>query len=344
MSEFMERAYELSKRGFPSPNPYVGAVVVRDGKVVSEGYHQQAGLPHAEVEALRGIDARGATLYVTLEPCSHHGRTPPCTDAIIEAEIAEVVYAMDDPTDKVRGREILEKAGIDVRAGELSGKIERLNEAFIKHSKTSLPFVTLKAAMTLDGQTATAKGKSKWITGEAARKRVHHMRASSDAIITGIGTVLADDPKLTARDSQGPDPTRIILDSKLRIPSDAKVLAGGNAVIVTTESATMRDVPAEVIVCGEDEVDIEGLLAIMGGRGITSIMVEAGAKVNASFLGCGLIDKLVLFIAPKAMGGANRPVFSGDPIAEMDEANDLVFIPPEVVGDDIMLSAYPAGD
>ena len=342
-ADYMARALEISLLGRPSPNPYVGAVVARDGKVIGEGYHKACGKPHAEVEALSGVDGEGATMYVTLEPCSHHGRTPPCTDAILEAGISEVVYSLDDPTDKVDGGRVLEEAGVKVRKGILHDECMRANEAFLKHSLTGCPFVTLKAAMTLDGQVATASGQSKWITSEGARATGRMLRARNDAVLVGVGTVLADDPLLTTRVEGEPDPVKIVLDSRLRTPNDARVFDSGDVIIATTEDNPRQgDYPsnAEILRCGRGRVDLNELMAALGGRGITSVLIEGGGTVNYSALKSGIIDKYMLFIAPKILG-RGKHAFDGASPNELSEAVQLRFHNAARVDEDMQFEAYP---
>ncbi len=346
--EYMRKAISLSLLGSPSPNPYVGAVLVRDGKIVSEGYHRRVGMAHAEVEALSGVDARGATLYVSLEPCSHHGRTPPCTDAILKAGVKRVVYGVDDPTDKVAGREILEAAGVEVVSGVLESECRRVNEVFFKYAGTGLPFVALKAAVTLDGQIATASGESKWITSDEARKRVHQLRSGYDSVLVGVNTVLRDDPMLTSRIDGGRNPLRVILDSTLRTPTNAKALADGKALIATTknhppENRKKLAEKADILVFEGDRVDLKELLAALGKRGVSSVLVEGGSEVYTSFFSQGLVDKFYFFIAPKIMGGINQPVFCGAGIRSMDSVANLKVANVEVIGCDVMLEAYPRG-
>mgnify|MGYP003731315039 CR=1 FL=1 len=342
----MQRALELSLKGNPSPNPYVGAVLVRDGVIVSEGYHSRAGMPHAEVEVIRGRDCRGATLYVTLEPCSHFGRTPPCTKAIIEAGVSEVVYAAEDPTGKVRGREELEAAGVTVRGGVLREAAERVNEVFFKYSRTGIPFVVLKCAMTLDGQIATSTGESRWITGEAARNHVHWLRSRYDSVLVGAGTVLSDNPRLTARVDGGRNPLRVILDGRLRIQPDAAVFADGNVVVATTGGKNLSKVKtieekATVWVFNGDRVDVTELVRRLGGMGITSVLVEGGAEVYTEFVEAGLVDKFIVFVAPKLMGGVNTPILKGKAIKSLKEAVGLMFWDVRLVGEDVLVEAYP---
>ena len=343
---YMSRAIRLAGRGRPFPNPFVGAVIVKDGRIVSEGYHKRAGMPHAEAEALRGVDAWGATLYVNLEPCSHHGRTPPCTDIIIDSGISHVVYAMDDPTKKVCGRRVLEDAGIRVTSGILEQKAKRLNEAFIKHCETGLPFIILKVAMSLDANSATSSGKSKWITCDAARRHARRQRQLSDAIIAGVETIIADDPRLTSRSGGGPEPLKVVLDSRLRIPKNAKVFEGGNLLIATSCAAKKNVIDelknrCEVVVCGEKTVDISRLLKELGKRGVICALVEGGPGVISSFLRQGHYDKILAYIAPMVMGGANKPSFGASMITNLCESHMLSFEKIKRVGDDLLITARP---
>ena len=321
---YMRIALKLARRGIgaTSPNPMVGALIVRNDQIVGRGYHPMAGEPHAEVFALRraGELARGATLYVTLEPCCHYGRTPPCTDAIIKAGIARVVCSMEDPNPLVCGKgfQRLREAGIEVTLGVLEEDARKLNEVFIKYVRTRLPFVTIKAAMSIDGKIATYTGDSRWITGEKARRYAHILRAHHDAIMVGIGTVLADNPRLTVRLQPGQmraprNPVRVIVDTHARIPLDANLLVEnpGDTIIATTSFApsekleSLKDLGAKVIVTDpkEGRVDIKEVLIELGRQGITSVLVEGGGSLNASLLGEGLVDKVLVFIAPKIIGG-----------------------------------------
>ncbi|QGP92998.1 Riboflavin biosynthesis protein RibD [Neomoorella glycerini] len=360
--EYMRRALKLARQGLgrTSPNPAVGAVIVRDGRVVGEGYHQQAGTPHAEVHALQaaGEAARGATLYVTLEPCCHYGRTPPCTEAIITAGIRRVVAAMADPNPKVAGGgfQALRRAGIEVETGLLEDEARRLNEAFIKYITTGLPWVTLKMALTMDGKIATRTGASRWITGPAARQKAHELRDTHDAILVGIGTVLADDPELTTRlpGGKGRDAVRVILDSHLRLPLTARVLnlaSPAPTLVATTAAApgearqqlAARGIEVIVLPAEDGRVAWQPLLAELARRQLTSILVEGGARVNATALAAGVVDKVVAFIAPKIFGGINAPGPVGGPgVASPDEAWQLARIRVEPCGEDIMLSGYLA--
>lgn len=360
---FMARALELARRGLgrTSPNPAVGAVIVRDGRVVGEGYHQKAGTPHAEIHALRaaGEKARGATLYVTLEPCCHYGRTPPCTGAIIAAGVNRVVAAMADPNPRVAGGgfRALRQAGIEVETGLLADEARRLNEAFIKYITTGRPWVTLKMALTLDGKIATRTGAARWITGPAARQKAHELRDTHDAVLVGIGTVLADDPELTTRlpDGRGRDAIRVILDSHLRLPLNARVVnlrSEAPTLVVTTAAApaaareSLAARGAEVLVLPEEDgrVAWQPLLAELARRQVTSILVEGGAGVNATALAAGVVDKVVAFIAPKIFGGKEAPSpVGGRGVADPEAAWRLEKLEVERCGEDIMLSGYLFG-
>ena len=358
--DFMREALFLAKNalGRTSPNPLVGAVLVREGRVVGAGWHRKAGTPHAEVHALAmaGELARGATAYVTLEPCSHYGRTGPCAEALIQAGVRRVVTAMLDPNPLVagRGKALLEAAGVEVTVGVLAEEARRLNEAYLKWVTEKLPFVVLKTAMTLDGKIATAAGKSQWITGEAARQRVHEMRDVADAIVVGIGTVLADDPSLTTRlaDGTGRNPLRVIVDSSARTPLAAKVVQDGAAktlVAVTCAApeercAALEAAGADVVCAGEGErVDLTALMRLLAARDLTSVFVEGGGTLNFSLLAAGLVDKVHAFIAPKIVGGkAALTSVEGEGFAELADAVELKELTTEPVGADILLTGYVA--
>ena len=355
---YMREALRIAEyaRGRTSPNPLVGAVIVRDGAIVASGWHRAAGEPHAEIHALRmaGELARGATLYVTLEPCAHHGRTGPCAEAVIAAGLARVVIALSDPNPLVAGRGIhlLTAAGIEVTTGICEDEARRQNEIFLKWVTTKRPFVTLKTAMTLDGKIASHTGASQWITGAAARARVHAYRNEYDAILVGIGTVLADDPSLTTRleHGTGKNPLRIVLDSEARTPLDAKLVADGAAptIIVVSERADHRRVNllracgAEVVTLGAQRVDIAVLLDYLGARDITSLFVEGGAAVNWSLLAGGSVDKVHAFIAPMLMGGetAKTPI-GGTGFDSPQTALRLRDVTVEQLGADILVTGYP---
>ncbi|HKX17621.1 MAG TPA: bifunctional diaminohydroxyphosphoribosylaminopyrimidine deaminase/5-amino-6-(5-phosphoribosylamino)uracil reductase RibD [bacterium] len=345
--------------GTASPNPMVGAVVVADGRLVGRGYHPKPGEPHAEIFALRdaGASARGATLYTTLEPCAHTGRTGPCTEAIVAAGVRRVVAAMVDPDPQVCGAGLarLREAGVETSVGAGETEARRLNEAYIKHRMTGLPFVTAKWAMTLDGHIATRTGDSRWISSEASRAHVHRVRAVSDAVLVGVGTVLRDDPALTARTgeprtSEGPArPHRVVLDSRLRTPPDARVLArDGIPVIIATTHASPPDARrafvargVEVLVCDGtgDRVDLAALLRELGARGVLSLLVEGGAAVHGAFRDAGLVDKVLAYVAPVLVGGGPAPSAGGG-VAAMADAWRLGPIEVHRFGDDVLIAAY----
>lgn len=322
---YMKAALTLAAmaRGRTSPNPMVGALVVKEGKIIGQGYHLKAGLPHAEIYALNeaGEEAKGATLYVTMEPCCHHGRTGPCTEAVINARVSRVVTAMADPNPLVSGKGIkrLREAGIEVTLGVMGKEALELNESYIKYVKTGRPFVVAKVAMSLDGKIATRSGKSKWITGPKARAYAHRLRDWYDAILVGIGTVLADDPSLTTRlpGGGGRDPVRIILDSRARISPQATVLtqqSDAPTIIAVTSAApperlqALRETGAGVLVVNEGErVDLPELMRMLGSRGITSVLIEGGAGVHGSAISAGLVDKAAWVVAPKIIGGTAAP-------------------------------------
>ena len=363
-AEFMGRALRLAAKGFTPPNPMVGCVIVRDGVVVGEGFHPFTGQPHAEVFALRGAGerARGATAYVTLEPCSHWGRTPPCADALIAAGIARVVAATADPNPEVGGSGIakLRDAGIAVTVGVLGARARRRNEAFFHFHETQTPFVTLKAAMTLDGKIATATGDSKWVTGAAARRYVHLLRAQSGAVLTGIGTVLADDPQLTARlpGMELPrQPLRLIVDSHLRTPPTANAvrIASENPdfaplLIATTEAASAEREAAlslpgvEILRLPAEKNGRVNLIALRNAltqRHIISILTESGGELNAALLAAGMVQKALFFIAPKLLGGRDAPTpLEGAGRPEMAQAETLQAIHLRRFREDVAVEGY----
>lgn len=347
---YMKRALSLAARaiGRTSPNPMVGAVLVRQGRVIAEDYHRKAGTPHAEALVLEKAGAgraRGATLYVTLEPCCHTSkRTPPCSKAIIEAGVGRVVVAMKDPNPKVSGKGMaeLEAAGIETKCGILEDDAKALNPAYIKYITTGMPLVTLKAAMTLDGKIATPEGQSKWITSEASRRIVHRLRASVDAIITGIGTVAADDPELTARLRGARQPVRIIIDPSLRIPKGARVLrTPPQSMIVTrADNAKSRDLESSGIkmIRFQGELDMFWLLRELGGMGMTSVLVEAGSTLNGHALLSGIVDRVMFFVAPKIIGGsAAYPVVGGTSFRPLESALRLTEMRVRRVGMDLLI-------
>lgn len=357
---FMKTALELAAKGegFTSPNPMVGAVVVKDGKVVGKGYHEAVGKAHAEVNAIddAGPSANGATLYVTLEPCNHTGRTPPCTEKILSAGIRQVVVAMDDPNPDVKGggNAYLKSRGIDVLSGICEDEAKKLNEVFIKYIRTKHPFVIVKCAMTLDGRIATRTGDSKWVSGEDSRKFVHSIRHAVDGIMVGIGTVKKDDPSLTTRlnDMKGMDPARIILDTRLSISETAKVLrleSDRPTIIVTGSSArpekktAIEKTGSKVIKCPvkEDGIDLDILMGQLGGMGIASLLIEGGSRVLASAFRAGIADKIFFFYAPKILGGDDGvPVCRGRGPALMQDCIPLGDIAVRRFGDDVMIEGY----
>jgi len=362
----MRRALDLARQALAwcSPNPAVGAVLVRDGQVVGGGYTQPPGQAHAEVMALRaaGDAARGATLYVTLEPCSHYGRTPPCVDAIIAAGVTEVHAAMQDPSAWVNGggARALESAGVRVVVGEQKEAARQLNDAYFKWIETRRPFVTLKYAMTVDGKIATQTGSSFWITGPEARRYVAELRSRVDAIMVGIGTILADDPQLTARpeefgtavDRPVHQPLRIVLDSTLRLPVTARVVAGGlpgRTLVFTTERAPADRIAnlqahgVEVNVVGhlDSRVDVRDVLRLLGERDVISVVVECGGELAASLLRTNAVDKVLAFIAPKIAGGAAAPgPVGGEGVLQMVDALELRDPEWTPMGRDVLLTAY----
>lgn len=360
---WMRLALQLAEatRGQTSPNPMVGAVAVKNGQVIGTGAHLKAGTPHAEVHALNmaGENARDCTLYVTLEPCNHFGRTPPCTRRIIEAGVKRVVIGSADPDEKVSGQgiEYLRQAGVEVMTDVLKKECLLLNEAYFHHRKTKKPFVTLKMATTLDGKIATRTGDSRWVTGENARAHVHELRKQSDAILVGVGTVLADDPQLTVRIGGETlrQPVRIVLDSKLQTPSHAQLVRTDVAPTwIFTTSACDQDKKEKLLAQGVNviltnsrkQVDLEEVLAYLGEQGILSLFVEGGSKINASFLRGNHVQKVMAYIAPKLLGGANsKNAIAGADPDYMAQAVQLSRTRLERIGDDYLLSGYidPAG-
>ena len=355
----LARAIELAQqgRGRTNPNPLVGAVVVRDGEVIGEGFHAVYGGPHAESEALAVAgDASGATLYVSLEPCCHHGQTPPCTDAIVAAGIARVVVASDDPTEKASGRGlgILRDEGIEVvmADGELAARARLLNQAFRKHARTGRPWTLFKSAMTLDGKVATRTGDSKWISGEDSRRLAHHWRAECDSVAVGIGTALADDPLLTARiEGVHRQPRRIVFDSEARLPLDSQLVRGAQELPLTvvvsraaprTATDALEVAGADVVVAtGANEPDrVRSALDQLGAAGVTSILLEGGPRLAGAFFDAGEVDELRLFLAPVVVGGASaRDPLEGEGVEKIAEATRALQMDAERVGDDVLIRA-----
>ena len=355
----MSRALFHAARGAgrTSPNPMVGAVVVKNGRVVASGWHRKAGEPHAEAIALAkaGKASKGATLYVTLEPCSHQNkRTPPCAPLVVASGLKRVVIAMRDPNPQVAGGGVrtIRKAGIEVTTGVLEAEVRRMNEAYLKFITTGLPFVTIKIAQTLDGKIATSRGESKWITGSAAREEGHLLRDANDAILVGINTVLKDDPLLTARTTGGRDPVRVIVDSSLRLPPGAKVLTQRSdalTVVATLASAPkarrkgLEAAGAKVLPVRSDRgrVDLRDLMRKLAAMDITSVLIEGGAEVHASALKAGIVDKAVIFIAPTLMTGKDSvSSIGGQSPRRLSEAIRISDAETRIVGRDLMVEGY----
>lgn len=351
----MQQAVEAAKRGRTSPNPRVGAAIVRDGHVISMGHHARAGQAHAEVDAIRNADGpvEGATLYVTLEPCNHQGRTGPCTDAIVEAGISRVVIGCRDPAPHVGGAiDRLKGAGVEVDVGLLEEECIALVADFAKHIRTGLPFVTLKAAVTLDGKIATRTGDSKWITGEEARTETHRMRDESDAILVGVGTVLTDNPKLTVRHIEGRDPIRVVLDANLRTPPTAAILDPGRTSSAGTlifhapnvdtsrhEALTAPGVELIPVSRHARGVDLNEVLRILGQRDVVRLLVEGGSHVHGAFLDLGLADRAAIFIAPRILGDVDAiPFAAGSRVDSIELAWHLVRTQVRVFGSDWLVS------
>lgn len=361
--EFMAQAIRLARRGVYSthPNPNVGCVIVQDGRVVGSGWHRQAGGPHAEVFALReaGEGARGADVYLTLEPCSHHGRTPPCADALIEAGVKRVLVAMQDPNPKVSGRglERLRAAGILVETGLLASQAEALNPGFISRMQHGRPRLTLKLASSLDGRTAMASGESRWITSEAARRDVQYLRARSSAIITGIDTVLADDPSMNVRleadQLQGVEPLRqplrVVLDSLLRMPEAARMLSlpGGTLIVTNRQDQARRQAleqaGAEVIstAAAGGRPEPQAVLQLLADRECNDVLLECGPTLAGSFLRAGLVDEFIFYLAPHLMGDAARGLFRLPGLEQMQDRIGLRWQDIRQVGEDLRITARP---
>ncbi|OOV95005.1 riboflavin biosynthesis protein RibD [Pseudomonas sp. MF6396] len=361
-AHYMARALELARKGLYSthPNPRVGCVIVRDGQVVGEGWHVRAGEPHAEVHALRqaGELARGACAYVTLEPCSHHGRTPPCAEALVKAGVARVVAAMQDPNPQVAGQGLkrLADVGIEVASGVLEAEARALNPGFLKRMEHGLPFVRVKLAMSLDGRTAMASGESQWITGPAARSAVQRLRARSSVVLTSAQSVLADNARMTVRaDELGLDadstalamarpPLRVLIDGRLRLPLTAPFFQAGPVLVVTAAAPVAQYAQAGhdlLSLPGTDgHVDLPALLRELARRGASEVLVEAGPGLAGAFAQQGLVDEYQLFIAAKFLGSSARPLLDW-PLARMSEAQALNITDMRAVGDDWRVTAIP---
>ena len=356
---YMARALDLARHGLYStpPNPSVGCVIVRWGQVVGEGFHGRAGGPHAEVVALddAGHTARGATAYISLEPCSHHGRTPPCIDALVAAGVARVVVAMLDPNPRVNGSGLqqLEQAGITTAHGVLAAEAAEINRGFVQRMTNGRPWVTLKLGASLDGRTALADGTSKWITGEKARADVQRLRARASAIITGSGTVLADDPMLTVRDPdlemRGRRPLRVVLDSHLRTPANAQVLCFANSTLILTRDAAtaaadeLREIGARVerIAGTASGLDLDAVLERLAALECNEVLVEAGPTLAGEFVRCGLVDEIVVYMAPVVLGHAARGLFNLPQLERMCDRCEFEWRGVEHVGDDLRLTLRP---
>jgi len=357
--KYMRRAITLAKKGagWVNPNPMVGAVLVKDGVVLGEGFHEFFGGDHAEVNALRGIEtgaSDGSTLYVTLEPCVHQGKTPPCAGLIAEKKISRVVIGMRDPNPLVNGNgiEYLQSSGIIVEVGLLEPEIREMNEIFVKYITSKLPFVLLKSAMTIDGKIATVTNASRWITGESSRKRVHLFRQQSAAVMVGVDTVIFDDPLLNIRlKGNWKNPLKVIADTRCRISPESKVLKNDPqlTVIATTDLADMEKVKmirrtgAQVLFCPvkRNMVDLGFVIRSLGSMGIDSIMIEGGSTLAFSALQDGIVDKIITFIAPKIIGGAGAPTpVGGDGISSMDDAIPTTGLRTRKIGNDLMVEAW----
>lgn len=357
---YMALALQLAERGLytTDPNPRVGCVLVKANEVVGKGWHRRAGEAHAEVHALNHAagQAQGATAYVTLEPCSHHGRTPPCCDALIAAGVSRVVVAMQDPNPRVAGQGIerLQQAGIDVASGLMQVQAEAINPGFLMRMREGRPYVRCKLAMSLDGRTAMASGESQWITGGAARHDVHRLRARSSAIVTGIGTVLHDDPSLTVRlpndeGQYGEPPLRVVLDSRLQMSAQAKMLsqAGLTRVLTldaeNTQAVTLREAGAEVIsiAARDGKIDLVAMLKQLADDDRNEVMVEAGASLSGAMLQAGLVDELVVYMAPVLMGDTARGLLQLPGLEAMADRIDLEILDIRAVGRDWRITAKP---
>ena len=373
----MSRALELAERGLETthPNPRVGCVIAQGEELVGEGWHERAGEPHAEVHALRAAAARaaGATAYVTLEPCSHHGRTPPCVDALLAARVARVIFALEDPNPRVSGKgaEALRRAGVAVESGLMAAEAAEVNPGFLKRMRCGRPWVRVKLAMSLDGRTALSNGASQWITGPAAREDVQHWRARSSAILTGIGTVLADDPRLDVRLPDLPDgrprpqPLRVILDARLQTPPSSRILTTGGAVLIMT-AENHGDGGAEVALRGAQLVErgaaieevsvaesdtvmpattirlsLPDVIDRLGRREINELWVEAGPRLAGALLDQALVDELIVYIAPKLLGPQARPLVEMGQLRNLQGAPRLMVVDTRQVGDDVRLRLRP---
>lgn len=354
--EFMSRAIQLAYRGLytTDPNPRVGCVLVKNGRIIGEGWHERAGKPHAEINALLQASeyAQGATAYVTLEPCCHHGKTPPCSDALIAAQLARVVIAMQDPNPKVAGNGIqqLRGAGMQVETGLLEAQARALNPGFIRRIQTRRPYVRNKLAMSLDGRTAMADGESKWITSEAAREDVQRWRARSSAIVTGISTVLSDDPAMTVRlPGTERQPLRVIIDTNLSTPATAKILQQPGRTLIMTASqdeaarVQLQEAGAQIVQLPQqgNHIDLRAVLEELTELEVNEVLLETGATLSGAMLEAGLIDELIIYMAPLLMGDAARPLFKLPQLAKMQDRIELELREVRAVGKDLRVIATP---
>jgi diaminohydroxyphosphoribosylaminopyrimidine deaminase/5-amino-6-(5-phosphoribosylamino)uracil reductase len=352
---YMARALQLAERGLytTTPNPRVGCVIVKQGKIIGEGWHVRSGEPHAEIHALMeaGDQARGATAYVTLEPCSHHGRTPPCADALVEAGIARLVASLSDPNPQVSGNGLarLTAAGVETEIGLLEAESRKLNEGFIKRMIYGHPFVRIKTASSLDGKTALSNGESKWITGEAARHEVHRLRARSCAILTGVNTVITDDPQLNVRGIEtSRQPLKVIVDSMLRTPPAAQMLKEGKTLIACAQPdakkiAALEASGAEILSLPQPDgkVDLNALLSRLAQKGINEAMTEAGPRLNGALLAAGLVDEWVQYVAPVLLGDSARGLFELAEPASMGQRMSWRLTDSRQLGNDQRLTWRP---
>lgn len=352
---FMSHALRLAERGLYSttPNPRVGCVIVRDGRIAGSGWHEKAGQPHAEINALTaaGAATRGATAYVTLEPCSHHGRTPPCTDALIAAGIARVVMAMEDPNPLVsgRGQAVLQQAGVMVQTGLLQAEAHALNAGFVSRMTRKKPWVRLKTAASLDGKTALNNGVSQWITGEAARCDGHRWRARSCAIMTGIGTVKSDDPQLSVRHIETDrQPRKVVVDSHLTIPLEARLLQGREETFIFTahaenpeKKAALSRMNARVIALPDAKgaVDLQQMMTVLAESGINEVLVEAGSGLNGALVEAGLVDELIIYVAPHLIGNDAQGMIALPELTDLERKKKLKIQDVRMIGQDIRIIA-----
>ena len=342
----MRRALELAAKGMYTtmPNPRVGCVVTRGETVIGEGWHERAGGAHAEVLALRGVDAAGATVYVNLEPCNHQGRTPPCVPALVQAKVARVVAAMRDPNrDAAGGGEALAAAGIRFEYGLLEDEARELNIGFVSRMTRGRPWVRMKIAATLDGRTALEDGRSQWITGPEARRDGHRWRARASAILTGIGTVRADDPQLTVRDVETPrQPLRVIIDSRLETPHEARILRGERVLVFAGRDGALPNAEVIALPNAKGKVDLPRMLEVLAQRGVNELHVEAGFRLNGSLVREGCVDEFLLYLNPSFLGEGAQGMLDLPPLASLEARRRLRLLALERLGDDLRLLARPA--